>query len=95
MAESILKEFSKIVISTPGTFKPSDPKELFILFHDLAQNMESEGIIQSPPILLYEPDPETALRRSVSLLQEDEPMLVTGSFYMASEIYSALIYPQR
>jgi len=94
MAESILKEFGKIVISTPGTFKPSDPKGLFILFHELAQNMESEGIIQSPPILLYEPDPETALRRSASLIQEDEPMLVTGSFYMASEIYSALISAQ-
>ncbi|MCF7952531.1 MAG: bifunctional folylpolyglutamate synthase/dihydrofolate synthase [Spirochaetales bacterium] len=91
MAETILREFNRIIISTPGSFKPSDPEGLFNLFSEISHNLESEGHLSAPPILLLEHSPSRALQRSRELLySSSEGILVTGSFYMAAEIYSCL-----
>lgn len=94
MAEQLIPHFSHIIISTPGTFKQSDPASLAELFRSLGAN----------PIL--ELDPAQALQRALALSVRDEkdssratlgdtsattqvtqkPILVTGSFYMISEI---------
>lgn len=86
MAEAVLRHFDRIVISTPGTFKPSNPRELYELFAYTAQRMVTEGDLDASPIILLEPDPAQALLRAHDMLFDDEGLLVTGSFYMASEI---------
>ncbi len=86
MAESILRHFDRIVVSTPGTFKPSSPRELYELFTSTAHVMLAEGERQSPPIVLFEPDPGEAVKRASDLIFDGEGILVTGSFYMAAEI---------
>ncbi|MGL1890319.1 MAG: bifunctional folylpolyglutamate synthase/dihydrofolate synthase [Spirochaetaceae bacterium] len=67
----ISKNFSKIIISTPGNFKESDLHEVESYFNIL--NCKTE-LIKSP---------ESALNRAK---EYNRPILVTGSFYMAGEI---------
>ncbi len=88
MAETVLKHFDRIIISTPGTFKPSNPRELYELCTYTAQRMMTEGDLDAFPIILFESDPRRALQRADSMLYDGEGLLVTGSFYMASEIRS-------
>lgn len=74
MAEILAPCFASIVVSTPGTFKPSDPEGVWRIFHDLAPGAELVG------------DPGAALARARELSRGKHPILVTGSFYMVSEI---------
>jgi dihydrofolate synthase/folylpolyglutamate synthase len=74
MAEILAPVFERIVISTPGSFKASDPEEVFSIFRSLN------------PRTLLEKDPEAALARAMDLSAGKLPILVTGSFYMVSEI---------
>jgi dihydrofolate synthase / folylpolyglutamate synthase len=73
MAAILAPAFSSIVISTPGTFKESDPRGVAALFG--ARN----------PATFLEPDPARALARARELAA-GRPVLVTGSFYMVAEI---------
>jgi len=91
MVEEVLKHFSRVVISTPGTFKPSSPLELYKLFTSTAQVMVTEGELDSPPIILFEPDPIRAVERADQLSFPEEGILVTGSFYMAAEIRDCFV----
>ncbi|MBI9105902.1 MAG: bifunctional folylpolyglutamate synthase/dihydrofolate synthase [Spirochaetales bacterium] len=75
MAEVLSALFNRVVISTPGTFKKSDPDEVFRIF-------SSTGI--SAELLK---DPSDALDRALSY---GKPVFVTGSFYMVSEIRALL-----
>lgn len=71
MAEVIKEKFSKVIISTPGTFKESDLgliEQIFI----------NNGIESTT-----EKSPEKALSIAKKY---NRPILVTGSFYMAGEI---------
>ncbi len=86
MAEAVLRHFDRIIVSTPGTFKPSNPRELYELFTYTAQRMVTEGDLDASPIILLEADPAQALVRADAMLFGEEGLLVTGSFYMASEI---------
>jgi dihydrofolate synthase/folylpolyglutamate synthase len=74
MAEVLAPAFEKVIISTPGTFKESNPEELFGIFRAIN------------PRTVLEKDPAAALR----MAEEDSggtlPILVTGSFYMIAEI---------
>ncbi len=88
MVESLLKAFDRLIISTPGTFKPSSPIELYTLCISTAQRMVAEGDLEAPPVILFEQQPARALKRSMELLYPGEGLLVTGSFYMAAEIRS-------
>ncbi len=79
MARILAPAFSRIVITTPGTFKESDPEDLWRIFR-----RESPGAE-------LEPDPARALDRALELSQGRLPVLVTGSFYLLGEIKRALL----
>jgi dihydrofolate synthase / folylpolyglutamate synthase len=77
MAEVLAPAFERIVISRPNAFKPSDPQEVWATFRKLHEGVE-----------LAE-DPARALDRARELAA-GRPILVTGSFYMVSEIRALL-----
>jgi dihydrofolate synthase/folylpolyglutamate synthase len=74
MAAILGPAFSRIVISTPGTFKESNPAEVADIFRAFSPRVELER------------DPARALHRARELSEGMRPILVTGSFYMVSEI---------
>ena len=74
MASTLARRFSRIVISTPGTFKESNPEQVFEIFRSLN------------PGTVLEKMPEAALRRARQESGGTRPILVTGSFYMVAEI---------
>jgi dihydrofolate synthase/folylpolyglutamate synthase len=78
MAELLAPAFDRIVISRPNAFKPSDPQEVWAIFRQLHEGVE-----------LLE-DPVRALDRAREL-SAGRPILVTGSFYMVSEIRALLV----
>jgi folylpolyglutamate synthase/dihydropteroate synthase len=80
MAEILAPAFDHIVVSKPNAFKPSDPADVREIFHRL-----------NPGTELHE-DPARALARARELAG-GRPILVTGSFYMVSEI-RALLHPE-
>lgn len=73
MAEVLAPEFDRIVISTPGQFKKSDPEAVYEVFR--RRNDRT----------VFEPAPECAFEAALEL-SGGEPVLVTGSFYMIAEI---------
>jgi dihydrofolate synthase/folylpolyglutamate synthase len=77
MAEILAPAFDRIVISRPNAFKPSDPQEVWAIFRQMHAGVE-----------LAE-DPARALERCREL-GAGRPILVTGSFYMVSEIRALL-----
>lgn len=84
MAEILTSLFTHIIISTPGTFKESNPEDVFTIF----KNFRSD--------ILLEKDPEKAVREAYRLSVPDNlPILVTGSFYMAGEIRSLVVKDQQ
>ncbi|MCX7030049.1 MAG: Mur ligase family protein [Spirochaetes bacterium] len=78
MAEVLAPAFERIVISRPNAFKPSDPREVWAIFRQMHKGVE-----------LLE-DPVRALARARELAA-GRPILVTGSFYMVSEIRALLV----
>jgi dihydrofolate synthase / folylpolyglutamate synthase len=74
MASILARRFPRIVISTPGTFKESDPEKVFEIFRGLN------------PDTVLERSPEGALRKARQESAGTRPILVTGSFYMVAEI---------
>jgi len=74
MAAILGPAFSRIVISTPGTFKESNPAEVAEIFREFSPGVELER------------DPVRALQRARELSEGRRPILVTGSFYMVSEV---------
>jgi dihydrofolate synthase/folylpolyglutamate synthase len=74
MAEILGPCFTNVVVSTPGTFKESDPGGVAAIFRD------------SNPSTMLEQDPGRALALARKLSGGRRPILVTGSFYMVAEI---------
>ena len=74
MAKLLSPHFDKIIISTPGTFKESYPEDVYEIFKRYSKNVQ---IIKDPAI---------AYRTVLELSTGETPVLVTGSFYMVSEI---------
>jgi dihydrofolate synthase/folylpolyglutamate synthase len=74
MATILAHEFKSIIISTPGSFKESDPDALFSIF--LKRNTHTH----------LEKIPERALKHALHFSNNQLPILVTGSFYMVAEI---------
>ena len=79
MATVLAPHFETVIISTPGYFKESDPDALFELFRALN------------PRTHLEKQPSAALERARATSRGTLPVLVTGSFYMISEIRKLLI----
>ncbi len=74
MASILAHRFPRIVISTPGTFKESNPEQVFEIFRGLN------------PGTVLEKMPDAALKRARLESGGTRPILVTGSFYMVAEI---------
>ncbi len=74
MAKLLSSHFDKIIISTPGTFKESYPEEVYKIFK---KNNDNVQLIKKPV---------EAYNRVIELSNRNTPILVTGSFYMVSEI---------
>ncbi|MDR3148274.1 MAG: tetrahydrofolate synthase [Treponema sp.] len=76
MAEILAPHFSRIIITTPGSFKKSSPEELYRIF--------GEHTRESTELLLI-PDTAKAVERALDK-NRGRPILGTGSFYLAAEI---------
>jgi dihydrofolate synthase/folylpolyglutamate synthase len=74
MAAILAPAFSRVIISTPGTFKESDPEDVAEIFYTYNQ------------ATVLEKEPERALQRAKAESMGVRPILVTGSFYMIAEI---------
>jgi len=79
MASILAHRFPRIIISTPGTFKDSDPVQVFEIFRSLNA------------ATVLERQPQSALRRARQESAGIRPILVTGSFYMVAEIRRLLV----
>jgi len=79
MAAALAGSFSDLIISRPGTFKPSSPEEVAQVFRRSAPS--TELII----------NPKAALTRALQISENVRPVLVTGSFYMVAEIRPLLL----
>jgi dihydrofolate synthase/folylpolyglutamate synthase len=75
IAEILCPAFRSVIVTTPGTFKTSDPRQLFEICKKF--NPSSRLI----------PSPATALAAAQEGLPDRGcPILITGSFYLAGEI---------
>jgi dihydrofolate synthase/folylpolyglutamate synthase len=92
MAKQLLPCFSRIIITTPGTFKTSEPAKVFALFESLASrgaggaSWDGAAGGTGPRLALIE---ETAKAIDHALewgREQGLPVLGIGSFYLAAEI---------
>lgn len=79
MARAVAPLFDMVIISTPGTFKKSNPRLLLSVFEQYHDKVE------------LIPIPEQALERACSEAGTDGAVLVTGSFYMIGEFKNLLL----
>jgi dihydrofolate synthase/folylpolyglutamate synthase len=78
MAHIIASRFSKIIITTPGTFKTSNPALVYKAFAALAE--------EKTQLVL---DTQEAVKLALDFAHGEDvelPILGTGSFYLVSEI---------
>ncbi|MFO7848323.1 MAG: folylpolyglutamate synthase/dihydrofolate synthase family protein [Spirochaetia bacterium] len=79
MASILYPQCAYIVVSRPGSFKPSEPENIYRIFSEYSSS-EYTSKVQ----LLT--DPKEAFDRALSLSEGKRPILVIGSFYMTAEI---------
>jgi dihydrofolate synthase/folylpolyglutamate synthase len=86
MAESLLKYFDKIVITTPGTFKMSDTQNIYDTFLEKAKQLnfvKKDKMIE----IVHIKNTRTAIEQTLGeAKKEGKPVLGVGSFYLAAEI---------
>jgi dihydrofolate synthase/folylpolyglutamate synthase len=83
MAESLLPYFSTVIITSPGTFRESDPEDVYGVFCRKA----SACVAGTRPSVSLVPDTKNAFEEAVQTAKEKKlPVLVCGSFYLAGEI---------
>ncbi|MDR0376617.1 MAG: tetrahydrofolate synthase [Spirochaetaceae bacterium] len=77
MARILAPHFSRVIITSPGTFKTSNPEMVYRAFREFKDG----------DALFYIPDPKEAVKKFLTLHQEAGlPALGTGSFYLAADI---------
>ena len=74
MARIAAPYFRHIIVSTPGSFKKSEPRAVY------------EAVRKHHSSVFFCPEPMDALEQAKRLSGESVPILVTGSFYMIGEI---------
>lgn len=80
MAKILTSYTKRIIVSTPGSFKPNNPREVFDIFRRFTGEAR------------FEPNPAAALHAALTMAGDEAssgpplPILVTGSFYMVAEI---------
>jgi dihydrofolate synthase/folylpolyglutamate synthase len=88
MAEALLPCFSQVIITSPGTFRESDPEAVYGVFY--RRSGAHTGAFR--PSVSLVPDTKNAFEEIVRKAKEKKtPVLVCGSFYLAGEVirYSA------
>jgi len=86
MAKLCIPNFSRVIITRPGTFKKSYPEEIYSAFTGTAKNLPKA------PDILFIPETQEAIDRAIELaLEYKAPVLGTGSFYLSGEIRSRLL----
>jgi dihydrofolate synthase/folylpolyglutamate synthase len=97
MAAALLPHFSRVIITTPGSFRRNDPEAVYGTFWEEARRMgifEQAGETQKPSPLTLIRDTEAALGHALELGGKDGlPILALGSFYLAAELRR--LYPPR
>jgi dihydrofolate synthase/folylpolyglutamate synthase len=78
MAELLAPLFQWVIISTPGSFKKSNPREVYAIFQKFH------------PAVFLEENPSAALTKAYELATGTHPVFVTGSFYLIAEIKKAV-----
>jgi dihydrofolate synthase/folylpolyglutamate synthase len=85
MARILLPHFSRVIITTPGAYKPSEPEGVYGIFKAQAR-VEND----TEPVFIKET--KEAVWSALDYSREQGlPVLVTGSFYLASEVHT--LYP--
>jgi dihydrofolate synthase/folylpolyglutamate synthase len=85
MAKLLTSHFSRIIITTPGSFKKSFPRSIFETFSSLP-GAPTEGNC------LFVQETRDAVTKAIELGREGNlPILGTGSFYLAAEIRNILV----
>jgi dihydrofolate synthase/folylpolyglutamate synthase len=83
MARELVPHFSKIIITTPGTYKTSDPKQVHHAFR-VVEGTESGS---APSKIEFIENTKDAVIRALNFARENGlPVLGAGSFYLAAEI---------
>jgi dihydrofolate synthase/folylpolyglutamate synthase len=86
MARSLIPCFSRVIITTPGSFKKSCPLDVYEIFKCTADELKKSAGEGGGEILCI-PETRKALDRAVELGKELAlPVLAAGSFYLAAEI---------
>jgi dihydrofolate synthase / folylpolyglutamate synthase len=78
MADILGPAFPDIIISRPSGYRESEPEKVFGIF----KSMNGNTVLLS--------DPALALDHALGLSAGKRPILVTGSFYLVSEIRKLL-----
>lgn len=77
MLDMIVKEFDRVVISRPGTFKKSEPEKLFAYLNSIKNENQKAVLIL---------EPKDVLKYVLENTEVSDPVLICGSFYLAGEI---------
>ena len=95
MVRTALKEFDRIIVARPGTFKESHPDELAALLEQLSPEVPMKEGAGDRQILLREV-PSQALSTALACCHHPaEPILITGSFYLAAELRRSIVSGTR
>jgi dihydrofolate synthase/folylpolyglutamate synthase len=82
MARLLFPWFSRMIITTPGTFKVSEPEKVYGIF---TRVLQAEGA--APGSVVFIKETEGAVRYALDQGREQGlPVLGVGSFYLAAEI---------
>jgi dihydrofolate synthase/folylpolyglutamate synthase len=82
MAETAHSRFAKIIITTPGTFKASNPSQVYEAFAARAGREKTELVADTR---------EAVLTAKEFAAGKNLPVLGTGSFYLVSEIRKIIL----
>jgi len=81
MAKLCVPCFSQVIITTPGTFKKSNPLQVYETFVEICKTEKTELVLNT----------QEAVRKAINYAKQNDnkdylPVLGTGSFYLVSEI---------
>jgi dihydrofolate synthase/folylpolyglutamate synthase len=87
MTEILLPHFSRLIITTPGTFKVSEPEKVYELF--------TAGLSQAArDKVIFIKDTTKAVEQALDMgRRQNLPILGIGSFYLAAEIRAFCAQP--
>lgn len=83
MTDIITNNLNKIIVSKPGTYKKSNPSEIFEIINNKIKGTSKKAILLE--------NSEEALNYAKKITPEKSAILVTGSFYLAASIKESLL----